>query len=79
MPTLDPVVARWQQLLPGQRREGSQGYQTTKYREREQRRRMKQRAPNSDERQQLSITGSKPSHTTDYWGDKLTEKQEGIC
>jgi hypothetical protein len=40
---------------------------------------MKQRAPNSDERQQLSITGSKPSHTTDYWGDKLTEKQEGIC
>jgi len=77
--TVDPVVARWRQLLPGLQTSGGQGHQERRQKDGQKRRQLECRHTGTREYKQLAITGKTMSHATEAWGDKLTEKREGIC
>jgi hypothetical protein len=77
--TTDPVAARWRQLLSGSQMSGGQGHQERRRKARQRVRQMERRYTGTGEYQQLAITGTSTSHSTEVWGDKLTNKREGIC
>ena len=78
-PTMDPVAARWWQLLSGSQMSGEQGHQGRRQKAKQKERQMEQRLTGTNEYQQLAITGTTMSHSMEAWGDKLTDKRDGIC
>jgi hypothetical protein len=78
-PTRDSGVARWRQLLSGSQMSGGQGHQGGRRKGRKKRSQMKWRVMDTSEYRQATISGTTMSHSTGEWGDKLMDKQEGIC
>ena len=78
-PMMDPVVVRWRQLLSGSQVSGGQGHQRKMRRTKQRERQMERKFVNTNDYQQLAITGGSTSHTTEAWGDKLMDKRENNC
>ena len=76
---VDPVVARWRQLLSGSQSSGGTGHQRKERKVKQQEQHMQSRLVNVNSYQQLAISGTAASHTTEAWGDALTGKRDGIC
>jgi hypothetical protein len=75
----DPVVARWRQLLSGSQLSGGQGHQSKERRRKKRERLLARKNINITDYQQLAIPGTGMHHSTEYWGDKMEEKREGVC
>jgi hypothetical protein len=78
-PVVDPVVARWRQLLSGSQSSGGKGHQRRERRAKQRERQMAHRHISANDGQQLAILGTTSSHITEAWGDKMLEKREGTC
>jgi hypothetical protein len=76
---VDPVVARWRELLSGSQANGGQGHQGRRSKEERRRQQMERRCIGTNQYQQLAISGETICHTTEEWGDTLIDKREGIC
>jgi hypothetical protein len=77
--TVDPVVARWRQLLSGSQSRGGQGHQARERRAKQRERQLERRCENVRNYRQLSMVGAETDHSTEEWGDKLSAKREGVC
>ena len=78
-PATDPVVARWRQLLSGSQLSGGQGHRSKERRRKQRERLLARKNIDITDYQQLAISGTSRSHTTEAWGDKMEEKREGVC
>jgi hypothetical protein len=78
-PVTDPVVARWRQLLSGSQLSGGQGHRSKERRRKQRECLLACKNININDYQQLAISGTSKSHTTEAWGDKMEEKSHGVC
>ena len=58
---------------------GGKGHQRRERRAKQRERQMECRYINVNDYQQLAISGMTTSHTTEAWGDTMTDKREGTC
>ena len=59
---------------------GGQGHQGRRWKAKQREQQMEWRYTDVNEYQQWAITGTTMSHSTEAWGDKMSDKREGrIC